>query len=106
MQPLPQEIEWSARNVELYKCDNCGHEVRFARYNNPEKLLETRTGRYGEFANCFTLLCRSLNFDARLVLDWTDHVWTEVYSNAQKRWLHVKTLVIHRLFMSAVGIKS
>ncbi len=97
MQPLPQEIEWSARNVELYKCDNCGHEVRFARYNNPEKLLETRTGRYGEFANCFTLLCRSLNFDARLVLDWT-----EVYSNAQKRWL----LVIHRLFMSAVGIKS
>jgi peptide-N4-(N-acetyl-beta-glucosaminyl)asparagine amidase len=87
-QPLPQEIEWSASNVELYKCDNCGHETRFARYNNPEKLLETRTGRCGEFANCFTLMCRSLNFDARFVLDWTDHVWTEVYSNAQKRWLH------------------
>lgn len=31
---------------------------------------------------------RALEFDARYILDWTDHVWCEVFSNSQKRWLH------------------
>lgn len=26
---------------------------------------------------------------ARFILDITDHVWTEIYSNQFKRWLHV-----------------
>ena len=58
------------------------------RYNHPGKLLETRHGRCGEWANCFTLMCRALDLDARYVLDFTDHVWTEVYSDCKQRWLH------------------
>ncbi|XP_076443341.1 peptide-N(4)-(N-acetyl-beta-glucosaminyl)asparagine amidase-like [Babylonia areolata] len=86
--PTPAERIWGGARVETHRCDTCGEMTRFPRYNHPGKLLETRRGRCGEWANCFTLCCRALGFEARYVLDWSDHVWTEVYSEAQKRWLH------------------
>ncbi|KAK7116402.1 peptide-N(4)-(N-acetyl-beta-glucosaminyl)asparagine amidase-like [Littorina saxatilis] len=86
--PTEEEELWGGSRVENHKCDTCGGVTRFPRYNHPGKLLDTRKGRCGEWANCFTLCCRALGFDARYALDWTDHVWTEVYSNSQKRWLH------------------
>ncbi|RNA40801.1 Peptide-N(4)-(N-acetyl-beta-glucosaminyl)asparagine amidase [Brachionus plicatilis] len=86
--PNINEITWMAGNVEVYKCSNCQTLTRFPRYNHPSKLLDTRGGRCGEWANCFCLVLRSMDFDARYVLDWTDHVWCEVYSESQKRWLH------------------
>lgn len=49
---------------------------------------ETRRGRCGEFANCKALVLRSMGFEIRHVTDWTDHVWVEVYSDAQQRWIH------------------
>lgn len=52
-------------------------------------MLLTRKGRCGEYANCFTFLCRCLGYEARLVQATFDHVWTEVYSVAQDRWIHV-----------------
>ncbi|XP_062970152.1 peptide-N(4)-(N-acetyl-beta-glucosaminyl)asparagine amidase isoform X2 [Cynocephalus volans] len=86
--PDDDELKWGANNVEDHYCDACQISNRFPRYNNPEKLLETRCGRCGEWANCFTLCCRALGFEARYVWDYTDHVWTEVYSPSQQRWLH------------------
>ncbi|XP_006851680.1 PREDICTED: peptide-N(4)-(N-acetyl-beta-glucosaminyl)asparagine amidase [Chrysochloris asiatica] len=88
LSPDADELKWGANRVEDHYCDVCQFSSRFPRYNNPEKLLETRCGRCGEWANCFTLCCRALGFEARYVWDYTDHVWTEVYSPSQQRWLH------------------
>ncbi|CAE7353140.1 NGLY1 [Symbiodinium sp. CCMP2456] len=87
--PTPEEKHFKANTVELAECSKCGGQTRFPRYNDPAKLLQTRTGRCGEWANCFTLVCRSLGYEARHVHDWTDHVWTEVFSDSKQRWLHV-----------------
>lgn len=87
-EPTEEEFNDGASRVEIHSCTKCQNQERFPRYNNPGKLLETRRGRCGEWANCFTLLCRAVGYDARYVLDWTDHVWTEVYSDSQSRWLH------------------
>ncbi|XP_017000574.1 peptide-N(4)-(N-acetyl-beta-glucosaminyl)asparagine amidase isoform X2 [Drosophila takahashii] len=73
--------------VEVNVC--CGQESKFYRYNDISQLLVSRKGRCGEYANCFTFLCRALDYDARIVHSHFDHVWTEVYSEAQMRWLHV-----------------
>nr|XP_023410668.1 peptide-N(4)-(N-acetyl-beta-glucosaminyl)asparagine amidase isoform X2 [Loxodonta africana] len=88
LSPSDDDLKWGANRVEDHYCDTCQFTNRFPRYNNPEKLLETRCGRCGEWANCFTLCCRALGFEARYVWDYTDHVWTEVYSPSQQRWLH------------------
>lgn len=74
--------------VEMHKCNTCNTLTPFPRYNDLNILLETRKGRCGEWANTFTLMCRALGWDARFVVDQTDHVWTEVYSFSQRKWLH------------------
>ena len=87
--PLPEESAHLAGTVESYHCQaGCVQSTRFPRYNDPARLLQTRVGRCGEWANCFTLMCLSAGLEARYVVDWGDHVWTEVYSTAQRRWLH------------------
>lgn len=72
----------------VYKCKVCGTTTTFPRFNSPRSLFKSRRGRCGEFANLFGVYCRSLGFDTRYVLDFTDHVWTEVWSVRQQRWLH------------------
>jgi peptide-N4-(N-acetyl-beta-glucosaminyl)asparagine amidase len=88
-QPNHEDLAYGASRIELYQCASCKKESRFPRYNHPLKLLDTRTGRCGEWANVFTCICTILGYDARLVLDWTDHVWTEIFSESQSRWIHI-----------------
>jgi peptide-N4-(N-acetyl-beta-glucosaminyl)asparagine amidase len=50
--------------------------------------METKRGRCGEWANVFTLFATTLGFRSRYVMDYTDHVWTEVWLENLSRWIH------------------
>ncbi|KHJ83432.1 transglutaminase-like protein, partial [Oesophagostomum dentatum] len=85
--PTFEERESGADRVEVYNC-SCGQIVRFPRYNDPAKLLETRQGRCGEFANCFALMAAAMGFDVRFIYDVTDHVWVELWIPEYDNWVH------------------
>eukprot|EP00039_Didymoeca_costata_P010367 m.139476 g.139476 ORF g.139476 m.139476 type:complete len:428 (+) comp14801_c0_seq3:217-1500(+) len=90
LQPTNDDLRFGAQRVEGHLCtENPSHgHTRFPRYNDPVKLLESRRGRCGEWANCFVLCAASLGFEVRYILDFEDHVWAEAHSDHLQRWIH------------------
>lgn len=68
-------VKWSKEDIE--------------RHNDPLKILAYGKGRCGEFSILFTALCLAQGYRARLILDMSDHVWTEVWDSRLERWIHV-----------------
>lgn len=87
--PTEAEMRHGAGRVEAHRCSVCGFTSRFPRYNDPAKLLDTRRGRCGEWANCFALCVRAAGFEIRFIHDVSDHVWVEVFSEDLDRWVCV-----------------
>jgi peptide-N4-(N-acetyl-beta-glucosaminyl)asparagine amidase len=84
--PTEEETAGLATRVESYECESCSAETRFPRYNHPGVLLRTRRGRCGEWANAFTLVANACGLTARYCLDFSDHVWTEIWAPHLSRW--------------------
>ncbi|GME75547.1 unnamed protein product [Ambrosiozyma monospora] len=82
-------IDGRASMVERYRCNSCGTVNEFPRYGNAMTLLKFRKGRCGEWANCFTLILKSLGLKVRYVWNLEDHVWCEYYSKNLKRFIHL-----------------
>jgi hypothetical protein len=79
---LPELLEWLHSKVRWSKGN-------IKRHNDPLEILTYGKGKCGEFGILFTALCLAHNYRARLVLDMSDHVWTEVWNKKERRWVHV-----------------
>lgn len=75
-------LEWVHARLKFNKGD-------IVRHSDPLEILAYGQGRCSEFSVLFTALCLAHNYRARLILDMSDHVWTEVWNPRQKRWVHV-----------------
>jgi peptide-N4-(N-acetyl-beta-glucosaminyl)asparagine amidase len=79
---LKELLEWMHNRLKFTHED-------ILRHNDPLEILAYGKGRCGEFSILFTALCLAHNYQARIILDLSDHVWTEVWDAEQKRWVHV-----------------
>ncbi len=75
-------LDWIHGRVTFDKGD-------IKRHSRPKEILSYGKGRCGEFSILFTSLCLAHGYRARLVLDMSDHVWSEVWDDKRQRWFHV-----------------
>jgi len=79
---IAELLDWTHQRLKFDKGN-------IERHNDPMEILAYGRGRCGEFSILFASLCLAHWYRARLILDMSDHVWTEVWDEPQKRWIHV-----------------
>jgi hypothetical protein len=79
---LKEMLDWLHARIHFSK-------EPIERHSDPLAILKYGKGRCGEFSILYTALCLAQGYRARIVLDMTDHVWTEVYHETRKKWIHV-----------------
>ncbi|PHZ10232.1 concanavalin A-like lectin/glucanase [Rhizopus microsporus ATCC 52813] len=81
--PTPEERRYDAYRVETYRCTACFKISRFPRYK-----IVTQGNYWKQDAAVAENGPIAVGAEARIVYDSTDHVWTEVYSEFEQRWIH------------------
>lgn len=81
-QTLQELLEWTHCRVKFNKDS-------IERHEDPIAIIKYGQGRCREFSILFTALCLANGYKARLVLDLSDHAWTEVWSDESRKWIHV-----------------
>jgi len=81
-QTLPEMLEWIHTRVKFNKGD-------IIRHNDPFEIIKYGQGKCREFSVLFTALCLANGYRARIILDMSDHAWTEVWDATLNKWIHV-----------------
>jgi transglutaminase-like putative cysteine protease len=81
-QTLQELLEWTHSRVRFNKGS-------IERHEDPMAIIEYGQGKCREFSILFTALCLANSYKARLILDLSDHAWTEVWSDESGKWVHV-----------------
>ena len=79
---LQELLDWLHKRLHWDKGE-------ITRHCDPLAILEYGKGRCGEYSILYTAICLAHGYRARIVLDMTDHVWTEIWNPTQKRWIHI-----------------
>lgn len=61
---------------------------KIERHEDPIEIIEYGLGRCGEFSIAYTAICLACDWKARIILDMTDHMWTEI-NLGSSLWLHI-----------------
>ena len=86
--PSEDEIPGKAGRTELYQCHKCQSFTRFPRFNKAQAVLDKHQGRCGEYSMLLYRMLSSLGHEARWIVDWADHVWTEILLD-NSQWIHL-----------------